>query len=136
MSTFEQRAIQGDVFGVVRLASLNGALWAVGIAWANAIREIARVLVPDDDMDIVLAELAAAGVSTLLGVGIALCIGCHTQRFRRRFGSVSDGGSGNRVRGGAANRSSVVRTACAKTAESTPKRTLAKSAEYRSHTRG
>lgn len=72
-SRFETSARAGDAVGTLQQAVLNGALWAVGMAWANAFRETTRALLPEDTMDIVLAELLAAGITTALAVGVVLC---------------------------------------------------------------
>ena len=53
---FTARATAGDAIGTLRLAVVNGALWAIGLAWANGIREVTRAILPDDTLDIVLAE--------------------------------------------------------------------------------
>ena len=75
MSAFERAAVNGDAIVLLKMAAVNGALWAVGISWSTAIRAIALVLLPDDTMDVVAAELAAAGVVTVLGIGIAYVAG-------------------------------------------------------------
>lgn len=75
MATFAESARQGDVANVFKLAVINGALWAVGIAWSTAIREIALIVLPEDTPDAVLAELLAAGVVSVLGVTVALAAG-------------------------------------------------------------
>jgi hypothetical protein len=72
MSTFSEYAARGNALGALRSSILTGTLWAIGIAWANAIREITRAVLPQDTLDVVLAELLAAGITTLLGVGVAL----------------------------------------------------------------
>ena len=73
--TFEERAVRGDAGGALRSAAIYGALWAIGSSWSTAIREIARLVLPEDTMDAVLAELAAAGIVTVVGLGIALLVG-------------------------------------------------------------
>ena len=72
MSTFSAYAARGNAVGALRSSILTGTLWAIGIAWANAIREITRALLPEDTLDVVLAELLAAGITTLMGVAVAL----------------------------------------------------------------
>ena len=72
--SFEERASRGDAFGTLRVAAVNGALWSIGTAWSNAIREVTRALLPDDTMDIVLAEVVAALITTVIGVGLALFV--------------------------------------------------------------
>lgn len=71
-SSFAERATQGDALGTIRYGVVTGALWSIGIAWSNAIRETMRVLLPEDDMDVVVAELLAATLTTLLATGVAL----------------------------------------------------------------
>ena len=82
MSTFSQRAAAGDALGALRSAVVNGALWAIALSWSNAIREATRALVPDEARDVVVAELAAATLTTVLGIAVALIAarqhwGCH-----------------------------------------------------------
>ena len=72
MSTFSDHAARGNAVEALRSSIVTGTLWAIGIAWANAIREITRALLPEDTMDVVLAELLAAGTTTFLGVAVAL----------------------------------------------------------------
>ena len=73
--TFEERAVRGDAGGALRSAAIYGALWAIGSSWSTAIREIARLVLPEDTMDAVLAELAAAGFVTVVGLGVAMLVG-------------------------------------------------------------
>lgn len=70
--TFSEHAARGDALGALRASVVTGTLWAIGIAWATAIREITRAVLPQDTLDVVLAELLAAGITTLLGVGVAV----------------------------------------------------------------
>lgn len=83
--TFTQRVMHGDAMGALRMAGITGGLWASGIAWATAIREVARALVPTDTIDVVMAELIAATLTTLLAVGFALVLAmprCESQQQR------------------------------------------------------
>jgi hypothetical protein len=73
--TFEERAVRGDAGGALRSAAIYGALWAIGSSWSTAIREIVRLVLPEDTMDAVLAEFAAAGLVTAVGMGVALLVG-------------------------------------------------------------
>ena len=66
---------EGNALGALRLAAINGALWAVGSAWATGTREIALTLVPDDRVDKIVAELLATLLVTIFGVSTALFIG-------------------------------------------------------------
>ena len=79
--SFEERAVRGDAGGALRAAAIYGALWAIGSSWSTAIRAIALLILPSDTMEAVIAELAAAGVVTVLGLGTALLVGRCT--FRR-----------------------------------------------------
>ena len=82
MSSFQEYAVRGDAAGAFRMAAINGALWAIGISWSTAIREITLLILPDDTTDAVLAELLAVTVTTTLGVTLALVIGrdwCRTR---------------------------------------------------------
>lgn len=69
--TFEDQARRGDVAGALRSAAIYGSLWAIGSAWSTGIRAIALLVLPEDTMDAVVAELAALGLVTLLGMGIS-----------------------------------------------------------------
>ena len=71
---FTESVQRGDAFSALRMASVNGALWAIGSSWSTAIREIARVIVPSNTADVVVAEILAAGVVTFLGLGISLLV--------------------------------------------------------------
>lgn len=71
---FSSSIIQGDLFGAIRFATINGALWAIGSSWSNAIRETTRALLPNDTIDVVLAEMMAATLTTVLGITIAICV--------------------------------------------------------------
>lgn len=73
--SFEEYAVNGNAMGVLKMAAINGALWAVGVSWATAIREVALLVMPDDTEDAVVAEVAAAGITTVIGVGVALVAG-------------------------------------------------------------
>ena len=73
--SFQDRAINGDFVGVVKMATINGALWAIGTSWSNSIREISRLLFPKDTMDAVLAEVIATVITTFIGIGVALLAG-------------------------------------------------------------
>ena len=70
--SFESAVAQGSALGALKAATIYGSLWAIGSSWANAIREIARLVLPEDTMEAVLAEALAAGITTVLGVGVAL----------------------------------------------------------------
>ena len=87
--SYAESATNGNVIGMVRFAILNGALWAVGISWSTAIRAVTLQIVPDDSQDVVLGELAAATITTVLAVAASYavmrnecCQWCA--RYRRR----------------------------------------------------
>ena len=70
--TFEEHARDGNVYGAIRNATTFSALWAIGSSWASAVHEISRLLLPDDIVDRVFAEILSATVTTVLGVGISI----------------------------------------------------------------
>ena len=72
--SFSESVQRGDAFGALRMASVYSALWAIGSSWSTAIREIARVIVPANSTEAVVAEILAAGVVTVLGMGISLLV--------------------------------------------------------------
>ena len=74
MGTFYEQTARGDALGALATAASFSALWAIGSAWSNAIRAISLQLFPHETMDIVLAEVSAAIVTTFLGLAIALTI--------------------------------------------------------------
>lgn len=91
--SYAESATNGNVLGMVRFAILNGALWAVGISWSTAIRAVTLQIVPDDSRDVVLGELAAATITTVLAVAASYavmrnecCQWCVRYRRRAREG--------------------------------------------------
>lgn len=83
--TFHESAERGDILSTLRIAVVYGSLWAIGSSWSTAIREIVYTFVPDDADTRVVAELGAAAITTLLGVGVALiatrkCSACEKKR--------------------------------------------------------
>ena len=88
--TYAESAQRGDVLRTLQFAIFAGALWAIGSSWATAIRGISTELVPAD-VSVVWAELFAATVTTLLGVGITLGVaygcGLKATRSERREGT-------------------------------------------------
>ena len=87
-NTFATYAAESNAIGIFRVATLNGALWAIGSGWASGVREITRILLPNEaTTNAVLAELLAIVVITSIGVLVALIIGrCHCDKNRRRAG--------------------------------------------------
>lgn len=69
-----------DWKALVRFSILNGVLFSIGTSWSTAIRQVSRLVLPEDTADAVLAELLAATLTTALGVGIALCVGRASHR--------------------------------------------------------
>ena len=80
MSDFETHAFSGNAYGAVRTAMTFTMLWAIGSSWSTAIRAIAIELVPHETMNIVLAELSAASVTTFLAFAI-IYVTRHTSVF-------------------------------------------------------
>lgn len=74
--SFEEHAANGNALGAFRLAVVYGALWSIGSAWSNAIREVTLVMLPDETHEIVLGELLAVGIVTVLGVGVSMIAFC------------------------------------------------------------
>ena len=72
--SFEQRARNRDALGAVSTAAVYGALWAIGSSWSTALREVTRLLLPTDTLDAVVAEVVAAALVTVFGVGVALLV--------------------------------------------------------------
>lgn len=72
--SFEQRARNRDAVGAVSTAAVYGALWAIGSSWSTAIREVTRLLLPEDTLDAVVAEVVAAALVTIFGVGVAFLV--------------------------------------------------------------
>ena len=70
--TFHESAEQGDILNSLRIAIVYGALWAIGSSWSTAIRETVITLVPNDSDNRVFAELGAAAITTIFGVGVAV----------------------------------------------------------------
>lgn len=66
--SYEESAIHGNWMGMLRFAVVNGALWAIGTSWSTAIRAVTLQMLPDDSQDVVLGELAAASITTVLSV--------------------------------------------------------------------
>ena len=69
MTSYQEAAQRRDPIGVLRQAVLFASLWAIGSSWAVAIHEIVTTIVPDDNGSVVLAELGAATVTTLIAMG-------------------------------------------------------------------
>lgn len=72
MTTFHEQAARGDAVGALQAAASYAALWAIGSAWSTAIRAISLELFPHATMEVVVAELSAATITTLLAMGLAL----------------------------------------------------------------
>ena len=72
MSSFQERARSGDPLGAFRYAAVAGSLWAIGSSWSTAIRQVAITLFPSDTVEVVVAELISALLTTALGIAIAI----------------------------------------------------------------
>ena len=74
MQTFNDSAARCDALGTLRNGLLGGAFWAIGSAWSVAVREVTLLVLPEDRIDTVMAEVLAAGITTIAGVSIALVV--------------------------------------------------------------
>tara|TARA_B110000046_G_scaffold78194_1_gene86318 strand:- start:167 stop:463 length:297 start_codon:yes stop_codon:yes gene_type:complete len=72
--SFHDEVREGNALAALKAATVSGALWAIALSWATAIREISRLVLPEDTMEAVVAELVAASITTGLGMGIALLV--------------------------------------------------------------
>jgi hypothetical protein len=72
--SYAESASEGNWVGMLRFAVLNGALWAVGTSWSTAIRAVTLQIIPNDSRDVVLGEIAAATVTTLLSVAVSYTV--------------------------------------------------------------
>ena len=80
-TTYHEHINNGRIMDAFLQAIVYGALWSIGSAWSIAIREITRILVPDDTFDTILAELGAALLTTVLGVSVSVAI-AHCSRSK------------------------------------------------------
>lgn len=80
--SFQEVAGRGDIVGTLRTAAVTGSLWAIGSAWAISIRAVVRALFPTDTLDVVLAEVVAALITTAFGtiLAVALAYDCCKRR--------------------------------------------------------
>lgn len=72
--SYAESATAGNWVDMLRFAVLNGALWAVGTSWSTAIRAVTLQIVPSDSRDVVLGEIAAATVTTVLSVVVSYAV--------------------------------------------------------------
>ena len=75
MTNYTESATRGEIALTTRYAILTGALWAVGSSWSTAIRSVVLQLIPDDTHDIVVGEILAAFLTTIIAVGLSLVVG-------------------------------------------------------------
>lgn len=88
--SYIESAGRGEIVSTTRYAILNGTLWAIGLAWSTAIRSIVITLIPSDTRDIVLGELLAAVITTVLAVGLSVLVSqkcCDARRVTEDVGS-------------------------------------------------
>ena len=72
---YAEHAARGEALSLLRIATLNGTLWATALAWSTAVREIVVTVLPDNLTSLrVLAELVAIVITTALGVVVAIAI--------------------------------------------------------------
>ena len=69
---FHESAEKGDLVNSFRIAFVYGALWAIGSSWSLAIRAVVVSMVSGGPNKLVLAEMGAAAITTVVGVGIAV----------------------------------------------------------------
>lgn len=72
--SYAESATAGNFVDMLRFAILNGALWAVGTSWSTAIRAVTLQVVPGDSRDVVLGEIAAASVTTVISVVVSYAV--------------------------------------------------------------
>ena len=85
--SYIESARRGEIVSTTRYAILNGSLWAIGLAWSTAIRSIVITLIPSDTRDIVLGELLAAVITTVLAVGFSVIVSQKCCDARREAGA-------------------------------------------------
>ena len=81
--SYEESAVHGNWMGMMRFAVINGALWAIGTSWSTAIRAVTLQMLPDDSQDVVIGELAAASITTVLSVLVSYAVmmkGCKKSK--------------------------------------------------------
>lgn len=74
---------------MTRFAILNGALWAIGSSWSTAIRAVTLQIIPDDSREVVLGEIAAASMTTILSVTVSYVV------MRRCYCTTKRGSTGD-----------------------------------------
>ena len=96
ITTYEQSVQNGEIVQSFRNAIVYASLWAIAASWANAVRGIAILIVPQEEFDIVIAEILAAVVTTAIGVTIAYlsCLDCCSFRLPCVGGGVEGGSRG------------------------------------------
>ena len=87
--SFEESAKSGSLIDTFRFAAVAGSLWAVGSSWALAIRQIVLEIMPADSGNVVLAELGAAAITTVFGVGIAVLAARYCKCHKRKAPDLS-----------------------------------------------
>ena len=70
--SFSEQVRQGDAVAALRTATVYGALWAIGSSWSTAVRKIVLQIVVHVSLPEVWGELLAVGITTILGIGVAL----------------------------------------------------------------
>ena len=85
MPEFHDHLANGDALGALRSATTFAALWSIGTAWTTATRAIALLLLPHETMDLVWAEILAASITTVLGIGTAFVVMHPRCAGRRRI---------------------------------------------------
>ena len=70
--TYQEAIERRDAFGVARHAVMFVALWIMGNSWSIAIRQAVLSIVPDNS--VLIAEVAAASITTLFALGASLLV--------------------------------------------------------------
>ena len=85
MTQFLDSAENGNVGDVLKHGIVNGALWAIGVAWATGIREIALIILPTDSFSKVIGELVAMLIVTIISTFVAVIVAYNWSNVRRSF---------------------------------------------------
>ena len=88
--TFVDSAENGNVAAVLKYGVVNGALWAIGIAWATGIREIALIILPTDNFSKVIGEVVALLIVTVMSTLVALVAAYEWSKVRQMLFSNSE----------------------------------------------
>lgn len=82
--SFHESARNGYVIDTMKAAIMTGSLWAIGSSWSVAIRSIVIEIIPDNEKSIVLGELGAAVLTTVIGMSFAFLTTLDSNRCLSR----------------------------------------------------